>query len=384
MNVDEVSYVAQFCDFSTLVNIMKVDEEYKHLCESDDSLNHILEEDNIEAFSKYIEMYNPKIKDNNHVYHCKSPITFKYFYEKGHDVNKIYRKCIDDGNVRLFNFMFNTLDLPCTKGTFFTKACYESQAEIATIILNACSGKISFEPMMYFRYSPEILSMISDNIDKFTKDDFNTMFYCSHDMNDPSNDLVLKYAADIFCKCNLMLRGTIPIELVKVIVERHDDKRVFLTRLLDIAVYEDYILEILKISDSYGIEYRTSKFISKGYNSVIKYIINETNHDLIYNPIDIYLFSYETLRELANTKRLYKTDILTQRLYNNKFLEIFNSIPFKQECSYVFYETNWKAMECSDIEKLPTIREYTYPQIISDGYGYPCPIPRGYGYPTKL
>lgn len=194
MNVDEVSCVAEFYDFSTLVDIMKVDEEYKDLCErnmeeSDETLAKILEEDNIEAFCKYIEMYSPRIVDNENVYQCKSPITFRYFYLKEHNSTKIYETCIEEGNFKLFKFLFTTMKLGADDDKLFTKACKLSKVDIARYILdNTRSPEISFDPLMYFEYTSEILSLINDKIGKFSWNKIDKMFWFNYNHNECSSD----------------------------------------------------------------------------------------------------------------------------------------------------------------------------------------------------
>ncbi|MNK72569.1 hypothetical protein D3C87_920510 [compost metagenome] len=356
MNIDEVSCVAEFCDFTTLVNIMKVDEEYKDLCErnmveSDEILRQILEQDNIEAFCKYIEMYNPRIVDNENVYHCKSPITFRYFYLKEHNSTKIYETCIREGNFELFKFLFKTMKLGGDDDKLFTEACNLSKVDIARYILdNTRSNKIYFEPLMYFEYSPEILSLINDNIDKLSKKRFHKMFcfsadsilkYISNIFYRHSSDLLLKYATDIFCKCDPPLNGLITIELVKVIVEMSDNKRVFLTRLLNISRDEDYIIELLKIFERYNIVYRTSRFISEMWFRVIEYIINKTERDLIFNLGDRYFHQPELLQKLADTGRLYiDSDSInySRKFFTWKVDEILMSLPIKEDCKCLYYD----------------------------------------------
>ena len=359
MNIDEVSCVAEFCDFITLVNIMKVDEEYKDLCErnmveSDDILRQILEQDNIEAFCKYIEMYNPRIVDNENVYQCKSPITFRYFYLKEHNSTKIYETCIEEGNFKLFKFLFTTMKLGADDDKLFTKACNLSKVDIARYILdNTRSNKIYFEPLMYFEYSPEILSLINDNIDKLSKNRFDKMFcfsadsilkYISNIFHRHSNTLVLKYATNIFLKCDPILNGLVPIELVKIIVEMYENKRLlysFLVQLLDISQDEDYIIELLKIFESCNIMYRTSRFISEIKLHVLEYIINETQQDLIFNLGDRYFHQPELLQQLADTGRLYiDSDSInySRKFFTWKVDEILMSLPIKEDCKCLYYD----------------------------------------------
>lgn len=154
--------------------------------------------------------------------------------------------------------------------------------------------------------------------------------------------LVLKYTSDIFCKCDPVLNRLIPVELVKVIIERHKNKGVFLTRLLDMSGDEDYTIELLKIFESYNIMYRTSKFISDLQLRVLEYIIDKTQRDLIFNLGDRYFHPIEVLQKIADID----SDSInySRKFFTLKVDEILMSLAIKKDCKYICYNDTWKAM----------------------------------------
>lgn len=334
MNVDEVSCVAEFCDFGTLVNIMKVDERYKTVCEkclveSDEALKDLLEQDNIEAFCRYVSMYHPKLKGNEYLYYCRSPITFKYFYTKNHEVNEIYEKCIKEENSILFRFMLIDMELEHTRGKkfLFLESVRSKKYDLAKYVLDASESKIVLQLGSYTKYKPEFLNFLNKNLDKIELCLPKDLFNVPYDQWD--NHVDLKCVAEIFCKCNYRPEHPIPINLVKAVFINHKNKKQFLQDILKVCINEDYIIKVLRIFDEYGIGYCTKKFITCGYSEVIDYVINRTNHDLILDIEKPYPFSYRSLQKLKDTGRLYLSAPIDKKIFTIEVLEILSSLSIR-------------------------------------------------------